>query len=176
MDHDQFDRMTRTVASNLSRRTLAGIAGLGVLGAAGIAEAKKKNKKKVKTNEFGCVDVGKYCKNAGQCCSDICQGKKGKKKCKAHDESTCQNGQKQAFCGGTDVACQTSSGQTGECNTTTGKAGYCANDGFCFACTKDADCTSLCGTGAACILCTGCPETNGLACVGVSADSCPDPM
>lgn len=178
MDHGRFDQITRLVSSGLSRRTLAGVLGLSPLGLAGVAESKKnnKNKKKAKFNEFGCVDVGKFCKNAGQCCSGICEGKKDKKACQAHNEGTCVNGQVQDFCGGTDVACQTPSGEQGNCDTTTGKAGYCTGDGDCFNCRKDADCIVVCGASAACIRCTGCPETGGFACVGPEGNSCIDQM
>lgn len=172
MDHARFDRVTRLLASGLSRRTLAGLLGLAPLGLAGVASGKNKKKKKAKFNQFGCVDVGKFCKNASQCCSNICEGKKDKKKCKAHNESTCVNGQVEEFCGGTDVSCKTPSGADAQCDTTTGKAGYCAADGACFNCRKDADCTAVCGANAACIQCTGCPETGGFACVGPEDDAC----
>lgn len=181
MDHDRFDQIARTVSSRLSRRAAAGALGLGSLGLAALGPAEvataKKGKKKVKTNEFGCVDVGKFCKKSDQCCSGICQGKKNKKKCKAHNEVTCQNGQREEFCGGTVVPCQTPNGDNkGGCNTTTGKAGYCTRDGVCFACNKDADCVSRCGPQAACVLCAGCTETGGRGCAGPEADSCIDVM
>jgi hypothetical protein len=175
MDSGRFDRMTRTVSTVLNRRSLAGALGLAAVAIPSLTEGKKK-KKKVKKNQFGCVDVSKFCKNGGQCCSGICDGKKGKKKCKAHDASTCQAGQKQDFCGGVDVECTASGGTPGLCNTTTGNAGHCSGDGTCFNCTKDADCTDICGSGAACIVCSGCPETDGLACVGLADDSCLDLM
>jgi hypothetical protein len=128
MDHQDFDRLTRAISSRFSRRTLAGLFGLSAVGLGGAAEAKKKKKKKkVKRNQFGCVNVGKFCKNDGQCCSGICKGKKGKKKCKRHDESTCQPGQD--FCLGVSVPCTTTAGFNGECTTTTGKAPYCFEDG-----------------------------------------------
>ncbi len=176
MEHDRFDQFVRTLTQRPSRRTLASILGLGALGLAGsarvdVASARKKHKK-VKKNEFGCVDVGNFCKNAGQCCSGICQGKKGKKKCKAHGESTCLSGQVELACGGTTVSCQTPNGSEGQCDTTTGNAGYCTGDGICFACRKDADCVAQCGVDAACIPCTGCVETGGFACVGPEEDSC----
>ena len=173
MDHGRFDQIARAISHNLSRRTLAGFIGLGAIGISEVADAKKKNKKKVKKNEFGCVDVGRFCKNAGQCCSNICKGKKGKKKCKAHNESTCQNGQEGLGCGGVTVACQTPSGDLGQCDTTTGKAGYCNADGSCFACTKDADCIPQCGANAACALCSNCP--GGFACFGPEKGSCLPP-
>src|SRR5688500_66271 len=61
MDHGRFDQIARAISQNLSRRTLAGVIGLGAMGISEVADAKK-NKKKVKKNEFGCVDVGKFCK------------------------------------------------------------------------------------------------------------------
>ncbi|MBL8126251.1 MAG: hypothetical protein U0Z70_16085 [Thermomicrobiales bacterium] len=179
MEHDRFDRLTRMVSRQPSRRTFAGILGPAALGLAGVAQGevasarKKKKKKKVKQNEFGCVDVGKFCNNAGQCCSGICQGKKGKKTCKAHNESTCVSGQAEIGCGGgANVACQTSAGEEGQCDTTTGNAPYCVADGGCVACKKDADCVATCGAGAACIRCAGCLATGETACVGLKADSC----
>lgn len=110
MDHHQFDWITRLVASNPSRRTLAGAIGVVALGIPGIAVAKK-NKKKIKKNGFGRAYGRKYFKNGGQRCSGICQGKRDKKKCQAHDQSTCANGQQEDFCGGTDVACVSTSGE-----------------------------------------------------------------
>ncbi|MCA9876295.1 MAG: hypothetical protein KC442_00875 [Thermomicrobiales bacterium] len=182
MDYDRFDQFARALSRPPSRRMLAGMLSLGALGLAGggqvnDAGARKKKKKNVKKNVFGCVDVGKHCQNAGQCCSGICQGKKGKKKCKAHGESTCVSGQSETGCGGTSVACQTPSGDEGQCDTTTGNAGYCVADGLCFACKKDADCVSQCGADAACIQCAGpnCALQGGTACVGPEADSCVPP-
>jgi hypothetical protein len=181
MDSARFDGLARSVSTLLSRRTLAGAFGLSALAIPGLAEAKKKHKhkkkKKVKFNDFGCVNVGDFCKNSGQCCSGICQGKKGKGKCQAHDQSTCQPGQQELACGGVTVDCTTSTGDDGICDTTTGNAGYCLTDGDCFACHKDADCVPFCGTHAACIICaSGCPETGGTACVGPSVDSCTFPL
>jgi hypothetical protein len=68
--------------------------GLSAFGLPALAEARNKHRKrrrKVKFNEFGCVDVGKFCKKSHQCCSGICQGKMGKKRCKSHDRGTCQS-------------------------------------------------------------------------------------
>jgi hypothetical protein len=172
MDAHSFDRMVLAVATRLPRRSLAGLLGLSSLGAVALADAKKKSKKKkkkIKRNEFGCVSVGKYCKNDGQCCSGICEGKKKKRKCKAHDESTCQPGQ--YSCEGVPELCTTTAGFTGQCGTTTGKASYCYSDGTCAPCSKDADCEPTFGTGAACIVCAECLEATpqGTGCVGIAA-------
>jgi hypothetical protein len=174
----RFDHLTRAFATLLSRRTLAGALGLGTLALPSLIDAKKKKrkkkKKKAKFNDFDCVNVGDFCKNAGQCCSGICQGKKGKKKCKAHNASTCQPGQD--VCIANIVGCTTDTGAPGACVRTTGEAGYCQASGDCFPCQQDADCIAVCGAGAACIVCPSCDEGGvQTACVGDSADSCQFP-
>jgi hypothetical protein len=170
MDAADFDRLTRSISSRVSRRAIVGLIGLAALSDGGLAEARKHHrKKKVKTNEFGCVDVGKFCNHDKQCCSGVCAGKKGKGKGKAHDQSTCMAGQH--VCLGTHVNCTTTNGLPGECITTTGKASYCFVDGRCVACAKDADCVPQFGAGAACVVCTtdclGVTE-NSTACVGLN--------
>ena len=176
MDRDRFDHLARSLATLLTRRRLAGVFGLGALALPGLIGAKKrhkqKRKKKIKRNDFGCVNVGKFCKRNGQCCSGICRGKKSKKKCKAHDTGGCQAALHEADCGGVDVPCVTSTGEEGVCDATTGKAPYCTRRGDCFACSKDADCAPFCGPQGACIICSGCGST---ACVGPSEDSCTFP-
>jgi hypothetical protein len=167
MDSSRFDRWTQS----LSRRTVAGALGLGALGLPSLIEAKKKHKhkhkkkKKVKFNDFGCANVGGFCKNSGQCCSGICSGKKDKKKCQAHNVSTCTAGQHTGGCGGTSTLCTSSAGDEGVCETTTGNAGYCAVAGQCASCTKDADCIADFGPDAACIVCPDCLEFDTV-CVG----------
>jgi hypothetical protein len=112
--------------------------------------------------------VGDRCTKNGDCCSNICEGKKHKK-CKAHDTEGCKAGQTVSDCGGTNVAC----GTDGSCTATTGKAGYCERSGDCFACSKDVDCEEACGAGAACIPCKlACSETGGTACVSFREDGC----
>jgi hypothetical protein len=175
LELSRFDRWTRTVSTVLSRRGLAGALALAATAIPGLAEAKnkKKKRKKIKRNALGCVNVGNLCKNAGQCCSGICTGKKGKKRCKAHDTGGCQAGD---LCPSDLVACTTSTGDAGACRRTTGNAGYCAAGGDCFPCTKDADCQGVCGLQAACIvICVGCGPSN-TACAAPSGDSCDFPM
>lgn len=169
MDAPSFDHVTRAMPSCFSRRMLAGLLGATGLGANGLAEAKNKRKKKVKRNALGCVDVGKLCKNASQCCSGICSGKKGKRKCQAHDQSSCQNGQD--FCNGVEVACTATTGKSGVCLATTGAASYCAVSSACAVCVRDADCELTHGAGAACTVCTSeCAGStpNGTACSGLN--------
>jgi hypothetical protein len=181
MNGHAFDHAMRYLTTELTRRSLSQTAlhAALVLGGAGLpvgvaAKKKRKNKKrkKIKRNAFGCVNVGNFCQNSGHCCSGICQGKKGKKKCKAHDSGDCQAGQREEACGGEDVFCTSSAGGLGVCDTTTGNAAYCAVSAGCFACAKDADCRGVCGPAAACIVCAGeCDDTGGTACVGPS--ECP---
>jgi len=133
-----------------------------------VAEArksrKKKRRKKPKLNEFGCVNVGTSCRKDKACCSGICNGKQGKKKCRAHGSGGCGAGHTAMGCGGQVVGCITSSGEDGVCVTTTGQAGYCMSDRTNAVCSRDADCHELYGPEAACILCPTSPS--GTNCVG----------
>lgn len=163
MDRLRFDNLTRSVSLLLSRRTFAGMLSLGVLGLPGLVEAKKKRKKKKKVtfNDFGCVDVGKFCKNSDQCCSGICQGKKDKRRCAAHDTGGCQVNQDTCL-----LVEAPSCGQPGaNCFLTTGKGSFCGFDilSDCVVCARDADCQAFgFGPGAACVVCGDCNETGTL--------------
>jgi hypothetical protein len=122
------------------------------------------------------VNVGGFCKNGGQCCSGICQGRKDKRKCKAHNASTCQPGQDICLVG--QFGCLTDTGDAGLCGRTTGGAGYCEASAGCFPCKKDTDCVPFCGSGAACLDCPSCAmqdEGGVTACAGQSTDSCSFP-
>lgn len=173
----RFDQLTRAISFLLSRRALAGVLGLHALGVPALVDARKKKrkkKKKAKFNEFGCVNVGGFCKNDGQCCSGICSGKKDKKKCQAHDERTCQA---LAVTCEQEIECFTETGNNGECYTTTGNAGFCADSGGCFPCSKDADCQPFCGPRAACVQCAECVAQVDAptACLGATG-SCQLPL
>jgi hypothetical protein len=55
------------------------VLGLGAASFPDVLQAKMK-RKKLKHNQFGCVEVGNACRgNCANCCSGICQGKKPKK-------------------------------------------------------------------------------------------------
>ena len=183
MDSNRFDDVARALSPLLSRRGLVGLLGLAALGTAELTAAKKKRKKKkkkkknnnqkpeVKFNQFGCVNVGDFCENAGQCCSGICTDSK----CQAHDAQNCQAGNTDLTCSGvnTNVDCIAAGGGDGLCLTTTGNAGYCAGDreiAPCVSCSKDADCLSACGPDSACVICANCPD--GRTCAGSAENSC----
>lgn len=155
MDTSRIDHLIRRVSVRLSRRTLAGTLGLAALAhpLAIDASKKRKKKKKIRRNAFGCVNFGGYCKRGGQCCSGICQGKKGRKKCLDRGAGGCQPGFSTVTCGGEDVPCPS---QDGVCTTTTGNAGFCFRTKFAEAlnCRRDADCAVV-DPAAVCILCGG---------------------
>jgi hypothetical protein len=185
MDGTRFDHLTQAFSLTWVRRgVLQGLAAaLGVVTMRPLVGQARKRKQKLKRNALGCVNVGGRCRgNHSVCCSGVCQGPKPKKgakdtsRCLAHDASTCQVGQN--ACGGPQVSCITSTGQTsGVCYTTTGNAPYCGalDAGNCVRCTKDAECIPICGERAACVRCTGagCASSGGFACV--VTDSCVPP-
>lgn len=179
MGLSRFDRWTKSLTFTASRRQALLALVIGVPGLAASKNKKRKhnkdknNTRKIRRNSFGCVNVGGFCKNGGQCCSGICQGQKGKKTCRAHDTGSCQADQDTCLSG--TVLCDRTGGQ-GICFRTTGNASYCAGIevGNCFACATDADCQPFCGEGAACVACAECEETGGTACVGL--ESCVLPV
>jgi hypothetical protein len=154
------------------RDLLRGLAGAGLgletirlpdLAAARKKRKLKKNKdKKPKPNAFGCFSVGATCKTAAQCCSGICDGKKGKRQCRAHNTDGCTA----QFDG-----CQTlvsACHGSGYCFRTTGNASFCGGlGGICMACARDVDCEPTFGPGAACVVCDKCSgenDSNGTSC------------
>jgi hypothetical protein len=165
-----FDCLTRTCSTLLSRRGLLVALGLVTAGTPDLAAAKKPRKKKLKKNEFGCVNVGGKCRGKDRlCCSGICQGKKPKKgekdtsRCVDHDTGGCLPGT--YHCDDL-VPCTTSAGNFGGCATTTGHAGYCKDGfpGFEQPCRRDADCQEALGESAACVYC---PSSGTATCRGI---------
>lgn len=183
MHERRFDELLHAFATGRSRRaTLASLAS-GILAAGSAArwesaDARKKGKRqKIKRNEFGCVNVGSFCKNSGHCCSGICQGKKGKRKCRAHDSALCDQDAAGVCTAPNPVATACNNRADCACITTTGGSSICAelfcgNPGCseCADCRQDADCLALgFPAGVACApvskgLCAGFCET-GMACV-----------
>lgn len=186
MDAARIDALARGLAAPASRRAagrflawlgLAGLLARTDAAPAGAAKAEssrkgKRPKPKPKRNRFGCVDVGGFCRNNGQCCSNICSGKKNKKACQAHDDGfgACEAGPL-GFCATgpgliAGTPCTSSADENGLCFTSTGNASYCAvgdvQTSGCVACKKDKDCEAFCGAGAACIQCPACDAVFGV--------------
>jgi hypothetical protein len=159
-----FDQLTLRLRRSISRR--AAVTGLGFMTLPGLADAKKRKRKKrkktIKRNSFGCVNVGNFCKNSGQCCSGICEGKNGKKTCQIHDIGGCQTDQDACV-----VESPCPENPMKGCYRTTGNASVCGIGvaGACMACAKDADCEAGFGPGAACVICGSCPGEADTACV-----------
>jgi hypothetical protein len=180
MDHGSFDRLTLRLGRLRSRRAMVG--GLGVLSLPGLVDARKKRKKKkkkVKFNDFGCVSVGGFCKNAEHCCSGICNGNKGKRTCRAHDVGTCRQEVPAVCQSGTPINTPCNNRQDCRCVRTTSGSSYCA-EVFCEAegcsacvdCRRDADCVALgFPSESVCAslsegLCAGiCKSGSGMACL-----------
>lgn len=148
MDSQHFDELMRTLAQ--SRRSLVAgalTAAAGLLGIqAATARRRKPRKPRAQPNEFGCVDAGKPCQNNGSCCSGVCKGKKGRKRCQAHHTGTCKQGgaghcleSSVETCNDrTDCACvRTTSGSDVCVQTAPSGFDYCAD------CARDTDCEAL---------------------------------
>lgn len=149
MEGAQFDNLLRGLAT--SRRTYIG----GLLASAGgwltpaTGESKRKGKKrkprKGKPNAFGCLNVGKLCKSADQCCSGICEGKKRKRKCVAHGTGTCDQQGPEICVPDPPIALTCNNDMTCRCFRTTGDSIVCARYEpavSCVQCARDADCES----------------------------------
>lgn len=178
---ERFDSSIRALIHAPSRReVLRGLAGVSLgFGAArfpDLADAKKKKRKhkKPKPNAYGCLEVGDACKDADQCCSGICEGKTGRKRCRAHGAGTCNPGSP-GFCSADDptqALCNDSLNCV--CLETTGGSAFCgslaARASGCADCKRDADCLALgAPPGSACVpfatgACAGACES-GMLCV-----------
>ena len=148
MDSRHFDELVITLAQ--SRRSLVAgalTAAAGLLGIqAAAARHHKPRKPRPQPNEFGCVDVGKPCRNSGNCCSGVCKGKKGRKRCRAHHTGTCKQGGV-GHC--LEPSVETCNGNAAcACARTTAGSDVCvqaAPSGFdyCTDCSRDGDCEAL---------------------------------
>jgi hypothetical protein len=181
MDEMSFDHLTVLLCRFISRRATLG--GLSALTLPSLVDAKKRNRKKRKTkrvtfNDFGCVNVGNFCKNGGQCCSGICEGKKGKRTCVAHDVGVCE-ANSDICAAGQEVRCGIYNANC-FCVSTTGDAPFCGDftspSLLCRDCSQDADCEEEFGLGAACVVYGGacaswCPQTGGTSCLPACNDS-----
>jgi hypothetical protein len=149
MDDGTFDQLTLLLSRLTSRRAMVGGIGLSAISLPSLAGAKKRKrkKKKVKFNEFGCVSVGGFCKNADQCCSSLCEGKKGKKKCRARGAGTCDQDSPGVCLSDNPATLTCNNDALCYCYATTAGSNFCteASMGFdvCAECQKDADCVAL---------------------------------
>jgi hypothetical protein len=192
VDQHPYAVVTRALAAMPSRREvlrgLAGVGlGLGALHPPAAADAKKKRRRKkrkpkVTPNHYGCLEVDDPCKTADQCCSGICEGKKDKKRCRAHGTGTC-NQELPGLCSNTPTIAACNGSATCFCMSTTANSAFCAQLGVsvCTECQKDADCVAQgLPPGSAClpttgILCTNdCPET-GMVCMPPCGVEIPGP-
>jgi hypothetical protein len=165
MDEHRMTVWIRALGGFPSRRDL-----LRGLGAAGLTlgstqfsadvDAKKKHKGKHKKrrkkveqladapNAFGCIDVGDLCQNDAQCCSGICDGKQGKKTCRAHHTGTCQQGG-EGHCVDPDPSRWSCNGTSDcACLRTTAGSDACVADApsgfdYCSDCVRDSDCEAI---------------------------------
>ena len=150
MDGSQFDDAVRALIA--SRRALVSgalaiaMARLGVVQTGAKKKRKRKKKaKKPKPNEYGCLEVGAPCKSEADCCSGICEGGKGKKRCQGHGAGTCSQ-EAPGFCQeGPSAICDNST--TCVCARTTAGSNFCGTlavpSSGCADCQTDADCEAL---------------------------------
>lgn len=125
MDEDRFDRWTRGLDGQLTRRSL-GLGGLvgGALVALGLAaetDAKKKKKKKKKkpvptpTPQPQCAGRAAICTAASGCCSNTCclvggQPEGGEKTCRVAGDICCTAAEGGGSCPAGAVCCSAASG------------------------------------------------------------------
>lgn len=156
MDVTRFDHWTRMLSTAASRRRTLGALALGLMGIGVTGEESDAGP--------GCKNVNAKCNKAKDCCSGLCKGKKGKKRCKAHDTGGCRAGQPEDACLVENIECTSGAGFPGICATTTGNAGYCFAREGATACQRDADCRAEMGPRAACVICA--LAAGGTLCVG----------
>jgi hypothetical protein len=190
MNQHRITALRRALIGMPSRRdVLRGLTGVGLglstwlwpqePAAKGKRKRKDKNKK-AKPNAFGCLSVKKTCKNPEQCCSGICEGKKGKRTCRAHDTGSCDQDVAGVCQSGTPINTACNNRADCHCFRSTGGSNVCSTGMACADCQRDADCIALgFPPGTACApvsagACAGnCPD--GMACVAPCSPEPPPP-
>ncbi len=81
MDANSFDSLARLIGRSGSRRAMRKALGSGAWGLAWARLGLEAATAQEATRHDGCVHVNRRCKKSGQCCSGICKGKKGRKRC-----------------------------------------------------------------------------------------------
>lgn len=154
-DGKRLDWLRNTLLGLPSRRdVLRGIAatGIGLVSVAvpASAGAKPKQQRKrrkpgqrpAKPNRYGCRKVDDSCRRHRQCCSGVCAGKRGRKRCRRHGAGTCSQ-TRPALCEAASqltTLCNNSSNCA--CVRTTSGSAYCGSlvTSSCVPCKRDADC------------------------------------
>lgn len=171
MEGYRFDAITRSLTG--SRRVVLGSVMGSVLtwmsGDDTRATPKRRRKRRRrmprlkpgKPNRFGCLSVNVPCRRHRQCCSGICRGHRGRRRCRRHGAGTC-NQAAPAYCEASTpplTNCDNTNGCW--CLRTTGGSSYCgaAANSVCTVCERDADCVAQ-----------GFPP--GSACAQFSKNSC----
>lgn len=167
MDAQIFDDLTRSIGSEgRGRRWILKAVGAGVAALAartlGFAQP---------AAAAVCGSEGDPCRRRGDCCSGVCRGPKGKKRCRRRGAGTCQQGQDSCRANPDDVPRCNGKDFCG-CFVTTGGSSFCGTGGDCARCRSDADCVARgFPKGSACIEATrgicgeNCAELSGTACV-----------
>jgi len=155
------------------------------LGLAAAEASTARTSRRSKPNQYGCLEVGNACKRASQCCSSICIGKPGKKKCRAHDIGTCKQGTPGACTADNPDLLRCGGNSNCFCFRTTAGSNFCGDwfggTKICHSCASDADCVALgLPAGAACVPVTNgnCATTNcegGMMCMAPCGAPAPDP-
>jgi hypothetical protein len=194
MNAKAFETVTRHLTRPPSRRdVLRGLAGTGLgLGMArwpAGADATKTRRRKPKPtqgkpNAYGCLEVGAPCTREDQCCSGICEGKKGKRRCRAHGTGTCDQDAPGLCTAPNPALLKCNNSGDCACIRTTAGSNFCysvlAGAGDCADCQQDADCAALdFPLGSACAPttaggCAGLCET-GMACLAPCGYQPPEP-
>lgn len=152
MDGKHFDALVQSLVGTRRLLLAGGLAlageriGVSVIDAKNRKRKRKKKPKTARPNGYGCLEVNDPCKSAEECCSGVCEGKKGDRTCRAHDTGTCKQDGQLVPCNN-----RTNCG----CFTTTGGSDICAElfpPSECAECRRDTDCEALgFPQGSACI-------------------------
>jgi hypothetical protein len=144
LDDRSFDTLARLIGATTRRAAVTALAA-GALGLVlGLRDAE--------AGAAGCLNPGRSCSRGKQCCSGLCKGPKGRKRCRTAPgqsictirDDTCRTDINRD-CGVGPLACR--------CWTTTAGRAFCSESGSTgvAGCERDADCVAAVGAGAACV-------------------------
>jgi len=144
MDGTRFDDMTkRLTETGTRRRLLGGFAGGALAGFLALAAGDEVGAQEAAGRAAErCLREKQACKRGNQCCSGLCKGKRGKKKCRrAPGQGTCTTDRDICRVGEPRGICTKGANQCGCLITTRGTA-FCAGVGVATVCATDADCVA----------------------------------